>query len=1171
MHMHPKTFKMKTLLLRPIVRRLRYCIAAIALSCINVVAETSASRMEILSLEGTVEFTSVNTTTWQSARVGQIVQFGDRIRTSKRSRASVRFADLSVMRLNENTVFEILPPMEKDKKPLLDFKSGSVYFYSREKPSDVQFRTPTAIGAIRGTEFFLAADNKGETRLVVLDGEVELKNASGSANVQRGEEALVRDGSPPAKTALLNAINVIQWSLYYPAILDPAELRFGDSENHQLRDSVSAYRSGDLRAALMALPAHLSTDDEKIFSAAVELSVGDLHGATNLSLSSRPAEALRTMVAAVHGKTLSVTNASSLASEWMAESYYRQAHGDLEGARRAAREATKKSPSFGFAWARLAEMEFSFARRKEAETAVARALTLSPRNAQALSLKGFLAAARNDAVEALRWFNRAIEVDPALANAWLGKGLTLMRLGRLEEGRKTLQVAASLEPQRAVLRSYAAKSFSVTGRDDLAEKELRLAKDLDPNDPTAWLYSALLNQQRNQINRAIRDLERSQDLNDNRHVFRSGALLDQDRAVRSANLASIYRDVGMTDVSVREASKAVGYDYANYSAHLFLAGSYDAVRDPKLYNLRYEAAARDEWLVANLLAPVGGGTLSRNVSQQDYARLFERNRLGISSQTEYFDNGDWVQSASQYGAYGQVAYAVDTYYRSENGARPNNDLEQLQLSAQFKAQITPADTVFFQAEYFNQESGDIIQYHDQRSAVRTLRVKEEQLPNLFLGWHHEWSPESHTLFLASRLDDALAQGARGIEKAFVKYGNGSDQPPTSILPRPFNLGFRRAFEAYSLEAQQILQKEAHTFVAGARYQFGSADTEARLRQVAPGPGMTFEPIRSGSDTDMDRQSVYGYYHWQILRPLRLTAGLSYDRLRHPANVDTAPVTDDERTVSQLSPKAGLTYDLWSGATMRAMYGQSLGGFLHENSVQLEPTQIGGFNQTFRSIAPESAIGAVPGSRFEFAALGLDQKFSTGTYLAAEGQWLSSVGRRQVGAVTSTLPFIEPDEAFALRQRLTYDEKALQFTVNQLVAEEWAMGARYRIAEANLEGRYGGIRQDTPNFSQLRLRQDESAILQQLNLYVIYNHRCGFFGEWQSVWNHQSNAGYVPSIGGEDFWQHHAFVGYRFPRRHVELRVGVLNLTGEEYRLNPLNLYAELPRERTYTASVKINF
>src|SRR5438045_1556512 len=85
--------------------------------------------------------------------------------------------------------------------------------------------------------------------------------------------------------------------------------------------------------------------------------------------------------------------------------------------------------------------------------------------------------------------------------------------------------------------------------------------------------STCLLKQQNRINEAIRDLEKSEELNGNRRVYRSGLLLDQDAAVRGANLANVYRDAGMDDVSVREASRAVNADYANYSAHLFLANS----------------------------------------------------------------------------------------------------------------------------------------------------------------------------------------------------------------------------------------------------------------------------------------------------------------------------------------------------------------------------------------------------------------------------------------------------------------------------------------------------------------------------------------------------------------------------------------------------------------------
>ena len=195
-----------------------------------------------------------------------------------------------------------------------------------------------------------------------------------------------------------------------------------------------------------------------------------------------------------------------------------------------------------------------------------KSLTLSPRNAQALALKGFVLSGQNKICrDATQCFDLAIAIDGSLGQ-WLAwtPGLSISSQRNIKQGRQDLETAAALEPNRAFLRSYLGKAWSLdlpgTASWDthLATKELGLAMRLDPNDPTAWLYSALLNDQRNSINQAIGDLEHSESLNNNRAVFRSKYLLDQDSAVRSANLALIYQDAGLSDVAVREATKSVG-------------------------------------------------------------------------------------------------------------------------------------------------------------------------------------------------------------------------------------------------------------------------------------------------------------------------------------------------------------------------------------------------------------------------------------------------------------------------------------------------------------------------------------------------------------------------------------------------------------------------------------
>src|SRR5882724_2128555 len=217
-------------------------------------AEPSAQICILVEKEGKVEIARKGSTAWSLAQADEKLQTGDRLRTGLHSRATLRWSELSVLRVSELTSVEIQPPATAANKPQLELRSGAAYFFSREKPSEVQFRTPVASGAIRGTEFNLAVAENGRTELALLDGEVDLSNAQGVTTLKSHELGTVDPGQAPAKTALINAINVIQWVLYYPAVIDPDELGLADPEKNTLAQCLDAYRQGDLLAALSHYP-----------------------------------------------------------------------------------------------------------------------------------------------------------------------------------------------------------------------------------------------------------------------------------------------------------------------------------------------------------------------------------------------------------------------------------------------------------------------------------------------------------------------------------------------------------------------------------------------------------------------------------------------------------------------------------------------------------------------------------------------------------------------------------------------------------------------------------------------------------------------------------------------------------------------------------------------------
>ena len=1113
----------------------------------------------ILTIEGTVEVSTAGAQ-WTAAHTNQELRVGQSVRTGVRSRATIRLSDLSVLRVNELTTLVLKPSKQASATPFLDFKIGSAYFFNRTRPMETQFQTPLIAGAIRGTEFNLSVAENGETKVALIEGEVGLNNSKGELTIVSGEQAVVEPGAAPRKAPMIEAQNIIQWILYYPAVLDTRDVQLGGNLSH----SVELYRAGDLNGALREFGnAARGNVAEHLYFAELLLSVGQVSQAEAelRDVKDAPlADAIRKLIATV--KHQKFTGRSPVtASEFLAESYYLQSQSKLAEALIAAREAVKKSPEFGFAWVRVAELEFSFGRVERAREALDRGLKLSPRNAQAHALTGFLLAAASKTDDALRAFDTAIALDGALANAWLGRGLCKIHHGDIVGGRQDLQVAATLEPNRSDLRSYLGKAWDVNWDTKRAEKELRLAKKLDPNDPTPWLYSALIADQNNRVNEGISDLEKSKELNGNRSVFRSKLLLDEDQAVRSANLARIYQDAGMTEVAAREAAQAVDYDYANYSAHLFLANSYDYLRDPKGINLRYETPWLSQLLVANLLAPASAGALSQNVSQQEYSRLFAGNYLGFYSDTEYFSSGEWIQNVSQYGTIDNTSYSLDSFYHTDPGQRPNNDLSEFDFSAKFKQQITDKDSVFLQAWYSEFESGDVRQYYNQAQASQTLRVKEIQDPNAFVGWHHEWSPGVHTLFLGGRLQDTLSLNDPDA-MAIITTKSFSTKQITRVDQRPAMFDYDSALVAYSAELQQIFQTEKQTLIFGGRYQAGDIDTHSILTR----------DLRNDqfASLHLSRASGYAYYTYQVIDPLALTAGLSYDTVRYPSDNDIPPISTQESQTSQWSPKAGFRFSPLKETTLRGIWAQSLGGVFYDTSVRLESTEIAGFNQAYRSFLPESVGGLVPGTKMENKGLAFDQNFKTHTYLTVSAEELESRGSRAVGTLDAFCPALL-DIPSTVQQNLNYREKTLSVTVNQLICEPFALGATYRLSRAELDDREPGIPVATEGNFSATANRNVHATLHQLRAYALMNHRSGVFSSAEAVWSAQSNADYPVALPGDDFWQFNVFLGYRFPRRLAEVRVGLLNITDRDYKLNPLNLYSELPRERTFMASLRLNF
>jgi len=188
--------------------------------------------------------------------------------------------------------------------------------------------------------------------------------------------------------------------------------------------------------------------------------------------------------------------------------------------------------------------------------------------------------------------------------------------------------------------------------------------------------------------------------------------------------------------------------------------------------------------------------------------------------------------------------------------------------------------------------------------------------------------------------------------------------------------------------------------------------------------------------------------------------------------------------------------------------------------------VAGFNQLFRSLIPESVVGANAGARFETYGVSLEQTLRPGTYLGMAGEMLNSDVRRSVGLFR--LDTDVQDEAWvsSTRELLDYSEKTLRFTVDQLLGGGVSLGAGYRISLAELEGRHPEFLDPGIFLNDFTPWRDEESLMHQVNLRAQFNHSSGFFALTQGLWTHQSNRGYSGARPGDDFWQMNLFGGWR---------------------------------------------
>ncbi|MDQ3566147.1 MAG: TonB-dependent receptor [Pseudomonadota bacterium] len=1051
---------------------------------------------------------------WREVQLDQVLCAGQQVRLMDKSRAVLHLPNETLIHFDERSVFT-LRAIEPEKPASLDLLRGALHTLSRV-PRVLNIRTPFANVDIDGTEFALQVGN-AETALWVYEGRVRFSNTLGQLLIASGEAAAAAPGRGPERRIVVKPRRAVEWALYYPPLLDTRPERYPEP----LRAALAAYRQNDLPTAFARLESLLPEDHSGRFftlRAGLLLSVGrvaeaekDIVAALKRNPKDGTALALRAVIAVVRNETEealrlaqeAVTAEPRSPTPYVARSYAEQSAFDIASAQKSLEEASRLAPEDALIWARLAEIELSLGDLDAALEAARKAEQLDPGLSRTQSVLGFAYLTRIEVDRAKTAFERALVLDPADPLPRLGLGLARIRDGDIDAGIKEIETAASLDPNNSLVRSYLGKAYYEQKRGGLASTEFEQAKLLDPKDPTPWFYDAIQKQTTNRPVEALHDLQKAIELNDNRAVYRSRLLLDEDLATRNTSLGRIYTDLGFQQLAVVESAKSLSLDPANHSAHRLLSDSY-------LGLTRHEIARGSELLQSRLLQPItsnpvrpsrsasdiriAGGAGLADAGFNEFSPLFERNRVRLLTSAFGGNHGTWGEETVLSALYDRYAVSLGQLHSDTEGFRPNNDLKQ-DLYDVF-AQVAIAPFLDIQGEYRLQdrEQGDLrLNFATEIPFdIRRQTIAEESGR---IGVHLRLSPHS----------DVLISGLYGdIEERRLFSEN--DGLTTEVLQDQ---------TGYQFDAQYLFRTEHFNLAAGGNVYHTDVDISGRFFDTE-GNGAPLSP----DSFARDQHTAYIYSHIDWPPNLFWTLGVSYDSY-------------DERDidVSALHPKIGLQWNVTDSTQMRMAYFETLRPAVIIEQT-LEPAEIAGFNQFFDD---------PPGTQAKRYGIGIDQRFSESFYVGLEAS------RRDI-----ELPLVRArDEELS--------EKLFRAYAYWTLSHNWTISNEYRFDQFEVEEPHG--------FPEGRVMLTETTTVPvTLRYFHGAGFFAGLSATYvqQEVellpFEDTITDTITKESGSDNFVTLDMAIGYRLPKRLGILSVGVSNLLDEKFRFQDDNFRTSTPIE-----------
>jgi uncharacterized protein YfaP (DUF2135 family) len=176
-------------------------------------------------------------TNWQDAKLNMAIKKGDRIKTYLNARIELEMPDGSIIKINENTIFDIKEiKFDEDKnEDEMSFTlwAGNIWAKFKKIVSTRQKReieSPSAVVAIRGTTLEIDVDQNQTTRVRVSEGQVAVtsKDVGGQVIVRSNQESTVEKGKDPTQPSTFSQPNGDEPEADFVFEVNTAKLQFTD-------------------------------------------------------------------------------------------------------------------------------------------------------------------------------------------------------------------------------------------------------------------------------------------------------------------------------------------------------------------------------------------------------------------------------------------------------------------------------------------------------------------------------------------------------------------------------------------------------------------------------------------------------------------------------------------------------------------------------------------------------------------------------------------------------------------------------------------------------------------------------------------------------------------------------------------------------------------------------